>query len=131
MRIRIDLQALLQRGDLSQNPIVTPGDVIVVEGRPEVASAPPADGPGRVRVVGEVEQPGAYPLSEASTVLDAVLVAGGLTDYAAANRARLVRGQGEGRKETRLRLKDLLGGHAEINPVLQDGDLIVVPESFF
>lgn len=129
--IRIDLDALLRRGDFSQNVRVTAGDVLVVEGAPEVG-APPPEPVGRVRVVGEVKRPGAYPLDEAGTALDAVLAAGGLTEYASGNRAKLVR-EGEGRRrEAALRLGDVLHGDPEAeNPVLRDGDLIVVPESFF
>ena len=129
--IRIDLDALLREGDLRQNVQVHAGDVLVVEGAPAVAAPPPEEA-GRVRVVGEVEQPGIYSLDQAGTVLDAVLAAGGLTDYASGNRARLVR-RGEGAsEETRLRLDDVLEGRPEAdNPMLRDGDLIVVPESFF
>jgi len=133
VRIHVDLEALLERGDLTQNPIVTPGDVLVVSSAPGgVGAPPPADEAGRVRVVGEVERPGSYSLGEAPTVLDALLAAGGLSEYASANRARLVRGQGEQRSETRLRLKDVMHGNAGAeNLELRDGDLIVVPESFF
>lgn len=129
--IRIDLDALLRRGDLRQNVQVTAGDVLVVEGAPQVA-APPPEQVGRVRVVGEVEQPGVYPLDQAGTVLDAVLAAGGLTDYASGNRAKLVRRGDGAREESRLRLDDVMEGDPEAeNPPLRDGDLIVVPESFF
>ena len=129
-RVRVDLEGLLHRGDLSQNARLRPGDVVVVAAGERDVSAGP--GPGRVRVVGEVERPGIYPIDEAPTVLDALLAAGGLTDYASANRARLVRGEGEAREERKIRLKDVLHGErgAE-NPELRDGDMLVVPESFF
>ncbi|UCE85644.1 MAG: SLBB domain-containing protein [Deltaproteobacteria bacterium] len=128
-RTELDLAALFDRGELSANPPVAPGDVLVVASRD---SAPLGAEVGRVRVVGEVARPGVYALDEAGTVLDAVLVAGGLTEYAAANRAKLVRGQGETREEERVRLGDLLNGRQRTaNPALRGGDLIVVPESFF
>ena len=67
-----------------------------------------------------------------ATLLDAVLVAGGLTEYGAGNRARLIRGEGAARSETRIRIGDLLDGRENAeNPALRAGDLIVVPESFF
>ena len=60
------------------------------------------------------------------------LAAGGLSEYAAGNRARLVRGEGAAREETRIRLGDVLQGRTDAaNIELRDGDIIVVPESFF
>ena len=131
VRIQIDLGAILDRGDLSRNPTVTPGDVVVVAKRAAgVSSAPPTE--GWVRVVGEVEKPGRYAIEEAPTVLDALLLAGGLTDYASGNRAHIVRSSGEKRSEVGVRLSDLLRGKAEAkNLPLEPGDLVVVPESFF
>ena len=132
-RLEIDLAALLDRGDLEANPTVGPGDVLVVaRGAPgDAVPAARADTP-RIRVVGEVARPGVYALSEATTLLDAVLVAGGLTEYGAGNRARLIRGEGAARSETRIRIGDLLDGRENAeNPALRAGDLIVVPESFF
>jgi polysaccharide export outer membrane protein len=129
-RVGVDLAALL-RGELAHDVALEPGDVVVVEAR-EGEGPAAAEPVGRVRVVGEVERPGAYPLSDAATVLDALLAAGGLTDYAAANRARVVRGQGDERSDTRVRLGDLMkGSPGADNLELRDGDLLVVPESFF
>jgi polysaccharide export outer membrane protein len=128
--IPIDLAALLSGTDLSGNRILAPGDVLVISAEGlAVSAAPPKE---RVRVVGEVERPGSYPLSDAATILDAVLAAGGLSEYAAGNRARLVRGEGADREETRIRLGDVLEGRTDAaNIELRDGDIIVVPESFF
>ncbi len=128
----VDLRALLA-GDLAMNQPIAAGDLLVVSpvsAGPDGALAPVAT--GRVRVVGAVESPGAYSLSEAPTVLDALLVAGGFSEYAAGNRARLVRGAGEDREERKLKLGDIVSGRkgAE-NIAVQDGDLLVVPESFF
>jgi polysaccharide export outer membrane protein len=128
-RTELDLGALLDRGELDANPPVGPGDVLVV-----ALHSPGSDAShdARVRVVGEVTRPGVYPLDQAATVLDAVLVAGGLTEYASANRAKLVRGEGDAREEQRVRIGDLLSGRERAaNPALRAGDLIVVPESFF
>jgi polysaccharide export outer membrane protein len=128
--IPIDLAALLSGSDLSGNLILAPGDVLVISAEQPVASAAPPK--GRVRVVGEVERPGSYPLSDAPTVLDALLAAGGLSEYAAGNRARLVRGAGTARVETRIRLGHVLEGREDSENIeLRDGDMIVVPESFF
>jgi len=128
----LDLQALLRGGDAASNPPIGPGDVLIVS-RAATGAAAMAEGPmPRVRVVGEVARPGTYSLSQAPTVLDAVLLAGGLTEYAAGNRARIVRGSGERRTETRVRIGDLMSGSSDAqNLELKDGDLVVVPQSYF
>jgi polysaccharide biosynthesis/export protein len=128
----LDLQALLRGGDAASNPPVGPGDVLIVS-RAATGAAAMAEGPTpRIRVVGEVARPGTYSLSQAPTILDAVLLAGGLTEYASGNRTRIVRGSGERRTETRVRLGDLMSGSGDAqNLDLKDGDLVVVPQSFF
>jgi polysaccharide export outer membrane protein len=130
--VELDLQALLRGGDAAANPPVGPGDVLIVS-HASTGAAAMAEGPvARVRVVGEVARPGTYSLSQAPTLLDAVLLAGGTTEYAAANRTRVVRGSGEGRSETRVRLGDLMSGSGDAQNIeLKDGDLVVVPQSFF
>ena len=124
----VDLAALLG-GDLSTNREIEPGDVLVViaaHAAPDVAMA------ARIRVMGEVQSPGAFSIHEAPTALDAVLAAGGFTEYASSNRVRLVRGEGDARSVTRLRLGDLVEGVEGARDVpLQAGDLLVIPESFF
>ncbi len=130
-RLPVDVAALLQGRSFEDNHRVFPGDVLVVSAAPgEVSAGPQRREP--VRVVGAVESPGGFELEQASTLLDAVLAAGGLAEYASGNRARLVRGTGESRTETRVRLRDLLKGRgAQENLALEPGDLLVVPESFF
>jgi polysaccharide export outer membrane protein len=65
------------------------------------------------------------------TVLDVMIQAGGLTDFADGNGAVLVRGT-EGGKQYRLRLKDLLKrGDISANAAVKPGDIIIVPQSWF
>lgn len=84
----------------------------------------------RVRVTGAVRQPVSVPYRQGMTVLDAVLQAGGVSDFAAANRSRLHRRDARGAVETReLRLGDILeGGKLESNVDVRPGDVITVPE---
>lgn len=84
----------------------------------------------RVRVTGAVRQPVSVPYRQGMTVLDAVLQAGGVSDFAAANRSRLHRRDARGRVETReIRLGDILeGGKLESNIDVRPGDVITVPE---
>ena len=65
-------------------------------------------------------------------VLDAVLAAGGLGQFAAGNRAKIVRRVNGKEVELRVRLDDLINrGDLKHNLELQPGDVLVVPQSFF
>lgn len=84
----------------------------------------------RVRVTGAVRQPVSVPYRQGMTVLDAVLQAGGVNDFAAPNRSRLHRRDALGRVEAReIRLGDILvGGKLESNIDVKPGDVITIPE---
>ncbi len=86
----------------------------------------------QVRVVGEAAQPQALPYRANMTVLDVMIAVGGLTEFAAGNRARLVRTV-EGRQEIiELRLDDLLkDGDISANVAMMPGDTLIIPESWF
>jgi len=86
----------------------------------------------QVRVLGEAQQPIALPFQAGMTVLDVMVVVGGLTEFAAGNRAVLIRGTGEERVSYRLRLDDLLRkGKISANVPMLPGDVILIPESVF
>ncbi|WP_044336214.1 XrtA/PEP-CTERM system exopolysaccharide export protein [Sphingomonas hengshuiensis] len=88
----------------------------------------------QVRVVGATEKPASIPYRANMTVLDAMISVGGLSEYAAGNRARLVRAdKATGRqREYRIRLGDLLkNGDISANVRLEPGDVIIIPESMF
>jgi polysaccharide export outer membrane protein len=86
----------------------------------------------QVKVIGQVTNPQAMPYREGMTVMDAVLAVGGLGPYAAGNRAKLVRAEGAGPREIKIKLSDLINkGDLKQNVALRPGDVIVVPESRF
>ena len=88
----------------------------------------------QVRVVGATEKPASIPYRANMTLLDAMIAVGGLGDYAAGNKARLVRfDKGSGKQhEYGLRLNDLIKrGDIKANVKLQPGDVIIIPESMF
>ncbi len=88
----------------------------------------------QIRVVGATEKPASIPYRANMTVLDAMIAVGGLSEYAAGNKARLVRfDKGSGKqKEYALRLGDLLKkGDSKANVMLSPGDVIIIPESMF
>jgi len=89
----------------------------------------------RVRVTGAVRQPVSVPFRPGMTVLDAVLAAGGLTEFAAPDRSELYRKSGDGSATTtthRVRLDRILSqGDLETNYTVAPGDVITVPERVF
>lgn len=87
----------------------------------------------QVTVIGQVTTPSTVAYKEGMKILDLVLAVGGLTEFAAGNRAKLVR-KDESGKEVRIkvRLKDLLEkGKLKENIEVRPGDTLIVPESFF
>ena len=88
----------------------------------------------QVRIVGATEQPASLPYRANMTLLDAMIAVGGLSEYAAGNRAKLIRFDRESgeQREYALRLSDLLRrGESEANVMLRPGDVIIIPESMF
>lgn len=106
--IRVDL-TLLQRGDLSKNVALRNGDTIFV---------PRAE---NFFVFGQVRSPGQYVVRRGTTVMQALSLAGGITDRGALNRVKIVRVVSGKKKEFKVKLTD------EVLP----GDTIVVPQRFY
>ncbi|WP_430329133.1 polysaccharide biosynthesis/export family protein, partial [Salmonella enterica] len=78
--------------------------------------------------------PASLPYRANMTLLDAMIAVGGLSEYAAGNRARLVRfDKTTGKqKEFAVRIADLLRkGDTRANVLLMPGDVIIIPESAF
>lgn len=85
----------------------------------------------QIRIVGEATRPQSVPFRQSMTILDVMIQAGGLTDFADGNGAVLVRGS-EGGKQYSVRLKDLLKrGDISANVDVKPGDVIIVPQSWF
>ena len=109
----------VKAGKLVQNPNAT---VVVMRsvGSPST----------QVKVIGQVAKPVTLPYRRNLMLLDVILAAGGLTDYAAGNRAILIR-QGEDGKQYNIRVRDLVkGGDVTANVELMPGDVIMIPESW-
>lgn len=88
----------------------------------------------QVRIVGATEKPASLPYRANMTLLDAMIAVGGLSEYAAGNRARLVRyDRATGRqREYQLKINSLLkNGDSRANVRLEPGDVIIIPESMF
>ena len=86
----------------------------------------------QVRVVGQVVRPSPVPYREGMTVLDAILEVGGLTPFAAGNRAKVVRTVDGQQQEIKVKVDDLVNkGDLSHNVALRPGDVLLVPESRF
>ncbi len=87
--------------------------------------------PEQIRVVGEAAKPQAIPDRQGLTMLDLMLVVGGLTDFADGNKATILR-TSEGGKQYAVRIKDLLKrGDISANVDLKPGDILLIPQSWF
>ena len=86
----------------------------------------------QIRVVGEASEPQALPYRDKMTLMDVMIAVGGLTDFADGNGARIIRKTGEEEKEYGVRLGDLVrDGDISANVTMRQGDVLIIPESFF
>ena len=100
-------------------PVVT---VIMKEFRGEATQ--------QVRVVGQAVKPRALQFRDGMTVLDVIIDVGGLSEFAAGNRAKIVRQGPDGEFEIKVRLDDLLNsGDMSENVRLLPGDVLIIPQS--
>ncbi|MBA3897319.1 MAG: polysaccharide biosynthesis/export family protein [Sphingomonadaceae bacterium] len=87
-----------------------------------------------VRVVGATEKPASLPYRANMTLLDAMIAVGGLSEFAAGDRARLIRADKATGKQVEyaLRIGKLLKrGDSRANVKLEPGDVIIIPSSAF
>lgn len=80
----------------------------------------------RVSVMGQVARPGPYPLRKASSVIDLLAEAGGVTSGVAADEATLLRADGS---KVAIDLVGLFSGEAGQNVPVSAGDTIYVPKA--
>ena len=105
---RVSLQEL-QSGNADRNILLQPGDTVYV---PKAA---------QIYVTGAVARPGPYRFQEGTTLMQALIGAGGVTERGSAKRAKVLRLVDGKRVEVKLKPEDYL----------QPEDTIVVPERFF
>ena len=85
----------------------------------------------QIRIVGEAAKPQAVAFRQNMTLLDLIIVAGGLTDFADGNNAVLVRGS-EQNKQYNVRLGDLVRrGDISANVDVKPGDVLIIPQGWF
>lgn len=82
----------------------------------------------RIYILGEVSNPGIYPLEGSLTVLQALSMAGGFATFANTEKMVLVRGAGVFQRNIPLSYNKILRTPGEENnPVLERGDTLIVP----
>ena len=109
--IRVNLKELekdVEQGSLARNIPLHDGDTVFI----------PRSDPTRIFVSGQVRTPGAYSITENTSVLQALTLAGGVTESAAINRLRVMRIVDGKQKTITVKITD----------TLQPGDTLVVPE---
>jgi polysaccharide biosynthesis/export protein len=118
--IWIDLLQLLGKANLKLNIALANNDIIYI---PDSTDA-------SVFVMGEVNNPGSYPIQTSGmSFLDAINQAGGTTENANITKIRLVRDMREQRNPIIINLNDFTkNGNFTQNQVLQDNDIIYVPK---
>ena len=86
----------------------------------------------QIRVIGEAARPQALPYRQHMTLLDVMIAVGGITDFAAGNKASILRASSGKREQLGVRLIDLVkGGDLSANVAMRPGDIVVIPQSFF
>lgn len=104
-----------------QDPIVT---VIVAGGVGPYSQ--------QIRVIGQAAKPQALNYREHMSLIDVMIAVGGITDFAAGNKAYILRTVDGKQERLGVRLDDLVnGGDISANVEMRPGDVLVVPESWF
>ncbi len=86
----------------------------------------------QIRVIGEAGNPQALPYKQQLTLLDVMIKVGGLTEFAAGNKAKLIRKINGANIEISVRLDDLIkDGDISVNRKMHPGDILIIPESWF
>jgi polysaccharide biosynthesis/export protein len=86
----------------------------------------------QIRVIGEAGKPQGLPYRQGMSLMDLLIAVGGITDFAAGNKASIIRVKDGKQLKIGVRLNDLLkNGDMAENIPMQPGDVLVIPESFF
>jgi polysaccharide export outer membrane protein len=83
-------------------------------------------------VVGQAVKPQALPYRRDMSLMDVLIAVGGVTEFAAGNRASVIRTVDGKQQKFNVRLDDLIkDGDISANMPMRPGDVLIVPESFF
>ncbi len=86
----------------------------------------------QVRVIGQAAKPQALAYRNGMSLMDVLIAVGGITEFAAGNRANIIRTVDGKQQQLAVRLSDLIrDGDISANVPMRPGDILVIPESFF
>jgi polysaccharide export outer membrane protein len=86
----------------------------------------------QIRVLGQVSRPQAIAYRENMSLLDLMIQVGGITQFAAGNRATITRKVNGVPQEFRVRIEDLIeDGDITANVNVLPGDILIIPEAYF
>jgi len=121
---KVSLKSLLDEGDMRHNLSLNSGDVVYIPLSKALNLAE-----SKIYVDGEVKSPGVFDYQPGMTALSACIMAGGFAKFAAPNRARIIRTEGDEQIVIKIDLNDVKKG--EIPDIeLKPGDRIHIPETW-
>jgi polysaccharide export outer membrane protein len=86
----------------------------------------------QIRVIGQAARPQALPYRRDMSLMDVMIAVGGTTEFAAGNRASLIRTVDGKQQKFNVRIDDLVkDGDISANVPVRPGDVLVIPESYF
>jgi polysaccharide export outer membrane protein len=86
----------------------------------------------QIRVIGQAARPQALSYRQGMSLMDVLIAVGGITDFAAGNKANIIRTVDGKQQMVRVRLQDLLrDGDISANVSILPGDVLVIPEGWF
>jgi protein involved in polysaccharide export with SLBB domain len=113
-----DLQKFMSSGDLSLLPTLTDGDRIIILSSKKSKY---------VKILGAVNKPGFYPITEASGVFDMLYLAGGPSPDANMSKVRIISSPGGQKTDFVLNMQKFIDeGKTENLPLVSEGDMVIV-----
>lgn len=122
--IKVDLESLLDRGDVRSDLLLKTGDVVYIPLRKALHVAR-----SKIYVGGKVNRPGLYDYQPGLTALNACLMAGGFAKFAAPNRAKIIRKNNGKQTVIQIDLDEVKEGNAR-DTELKPGDRIHIPQTW-
>ena len=121
-RLDADFRKLVMEGDLSQNIVLKPEDVVVV----------PASAKNAIFVMGEVKTPGPIPIEQEGgyTILQVLARAGGFTNFAKRSKTIIIREEESGKRIIPVDVDEIMGNPQKAKDILlKPGDVVFVPQA--
>jgi len=114
--LTVDFDQIMKKGDLSEDFILQPGDIVEVPSESK-----------KISVIGSVQKTGSYDYKGNTRVLDIISNAGGPTPEANLGKIRIYREVNQKRKTYTVDLGKVMAGQTDLDIFVQPGDIIFVP----